>query len=177
MNARTKGHSFERAIAERLREIWPDCYATRFKGSLWLDHCGVDLVGTPGFNIQLKAVERLSPGCHEILSAMPKGQNKNIVIHKRNGKGCIVSMRLEDFLRLIAKRVESKKQKQDVRTFVLIFSALKACKLTDSQQTLIQGMKQHFRRNGVLSERQHQTLLEIKQDAKTMSIRTIGLCF
>lgn len=74
MNSRTKGHQFERHMAEVLREVWPDCYTTRFKGSLWLDHCGVDLVGTPGFNIQLKAVERLSPGYHEILAAMPKGR-------------------------------------------------------------------------------------------------------
>lgn len=102
MNARTKGHNFERAMAERLREIWPDCYTTRFKGSLWLDHCGVDLVGTPGFNIQLKAMER-TPAYHDILDYMPKGQNKNIVIHKRNKKGCIVALRLEDFLQLIVK--------------------------------------------------------------------------
>lgn len=106
MNARTKGHSFERAMAERLREIWPDCYTTRFKGSLWLDHCGVDLVGTPGFNIQLKAMER-TPAYHDILDYMPKGQNKNIVIHKRNKKGCIVALRLEDFLNLIVKADES----------------------------------------------------------------------
>jgi hypothetical protein len=98
MNSRTKGHDFERQMAERLREIWPECFTTRFKGSLWLDHCGVDLVGTPGYNVQLKAVERLSPGVHEILEAMPKGQNTNIVIHKRNRKGIIVAMKLEDFI-------------------------------------------------------------------------------
>lgn len=108
MNARTKGHNFERAMAERLRALWPDCFTTRFKGSTWLDHCGVDLVGTPGFNVQLKAVERLSPGYHEILSAMPKGQNKNIIIHKRNGKGCIVALRLDDFLEIISNYVATK---------------------------------------------------------------------
>lgn len=44
MNNRSKGHGFERAMAERLRTIWPECYTTRFKGTLWLDHCGVDLL-------------------------------------------------------------------------------------------------------------------------------------
>jgi hypothetical protein len=87
MNYMVKGHGFERAMAERLREVWPDCYTQRFKGSLWMDYCGVDLVGTPGFNIQLKTVERLSPGYPEILQSMPKGKNTNIIIYKRNNKG------------------------------------------------------------------------------------------
>ena len=100
MNCRTKGHEFERAMAERLRDIWPDCYTTRFKGSSWLDHCGVDLVGTPGFNFQLKATER-TPAYHDILKLMPAGQNKNIIIHKRNNRGCVVVIRLDDFLELI----------------------------------------------------------------------------
>ena len=104
MNARTKGHDFERALAGRLRqELWPDCYTTRFRGSLWIDHCGVDLVGTPGYNVQLKAVEKLSPGYHEILAAMPKGSNTNIIIHKRNNKGSIVALRLDDFIKLLQR--------------------------------------------------------------------------
>jgi hypothetical protein len=101
MNCRTKGHDFERKTAEQLRAIFPECFTTRFKGSPWLDQCGVDLVNTPGFNIQLKAVERLSPGYHEILSSMPKDTNKNIIIHKRNNKGSVVALSLDDFLKLI----------------------------------------------------------------------------
>lgn len=54
---------------------------------------------------------------------------------------------------------------QDTRIIIHLFSELKGCKLTDGQQALIQGMKRHFRRNGVLSERKLQTLLEIKQYA------------
>jgi hypothetical protein len=103
MNSRTKGHQFEREIAAKLRaELWPECYTSRFMGSLWLDHCGVDLTGTPGFNIQLKALER-APAYHDILSSMPKGDNKNVVIHKRNNKGCVVVMGLDDFIRLLKK--------------------------------------------------------------------------
>lgn len=100
MNSRTKGHDFERAMADKLREIWPECYTTRFKGTLWQDHCGIDLVGTPGYNVQLKAMER-APAYHDILDYMPKGENTNIVIHKRNRKGSVVVMKLEDFLTLI----------------------------------------------------------------------------
>lgn len=114
MNGRTKGHAFERQMAERLREIWPDCFTTRFKGSLWLDHCGIDLVGTPGYNIQLKATER-TPAYHDILEMMPKDRNRNIVIHKRNRKGCVVVMRFDDFLNLMNSnentgRIQPKRQ-------------------------------------------------------------------
>lgn len=101
MNSRTKGHDFERHMAERLRVIWPECYTTRFKGSPWLDHLGIDLVNTPGYNVQLKAVERLSPGYHEVLNSMPQDKNINIIIHKRNRKGSVVVMDLEDFIKLL----------------------------------------------------------------------------
>jgi len=106
VNSRTKGHDFERHMAETLREVWPECYTTRFKGSLWLDHCGVDLINTGPFNVQCKAVEKLSPGYHEILSRMPQGKNTNIIIHKRNRKATVVVMRLDDFMKLI-KQVET----------------------------------------------------------------------
>lgn len=100
MNARTKGHSFERDMAFKLRLIWPDCRTSRFMGALWLDHSGVDLVGTPGYNIQLKALER-APAYHDILASMPQGKNKNIIIHKRNNKGIVVVIGLDDFLELL----------------------------------------------------------------------------
>lgn len=101
MNCRTKGHSFERWCAAKLRVLWPNVQTCRFAGNLWLDSCGVDLINTPGFNVQCKAVEKLSPGYHEILNRMPQGKNTNIIIHKKNGKGIIVAMKLEDFLTLI----------------------------------------------------------------------------
>lgn len=71
MNSRTKGHDFERLMAEKLREAWPERYTMRFKGTLWLDHCGADLVNTTPFNIQLKAMER-TPVYHDILNYMSK---------------------------------------------------------------------------------------------------------
>lgn len=100
MNSRTKGHGFERAMAERLRAIWPECYTTRYKGSPFLDSIGVDLVGTPGYNIQLKAMER-TPAYQDILKSMPNDENINLIIHKRNNKGSVVVLRLDDFLKMI----------------------------------------------------------------------------
>jgi hypothetical protein len=104
MNAKLKGNQFERQMAAILREkLWPECYTSRFMGSAWLDYNGVDLTGTPGFNIQLKAVERLSPGYHEILDKMLKNKDTNIVIHKRNNRGAIVAMEFENFIKLVKK--------------------------------------------------------------------------
>ena len=102
MNSKQKGNQFERNMAAILRnELWPECYTSRFMGSAWLDYNGVDLTGTPGFNVQLKAVERLSPGYHEILAGMLKNGNTNIVIHKKNNKGAIVAMELSSFIKLL----------------------------------------------------------------------------
>lgn len=84
MNSKAKGNRFERHMAAILRErIWPACYTSRFMGSAWDDYNGIDLTGTPGFNVQLKAVEKLSPGYHTILDKMLKNKNINIVIHKK----------------------------------------------------------------------------------------------
>ena len=105
MNSKVKGNQFERHMAAILRkELWPECFTSRFMGSAWLDYNGIDLTGTPGFNIQLKAVERLSPGYHEILAGMLKNNNMNIIIHKKNNKGAVVAMALEDFIKLIKSK-------------------------------------------------------------------------
>ena len=102
MNSKKKGNQFERHMAAILRaELWPECYTSRFMGSAWDDYNGIDLTGTPGFNVQLKAVERLSLGYHEILAKMRQDKNKNIVIHKRNNKGAVVAMSLDNFIKLI----------------------------------------------------------------------------
>jgi Holliday junction resolvase len=104
MNSKQKGSQFERQMAAILRaKLWPGCYVSRTFGSAWDDNHGVDLTGTPGFNCQLKFVERLSPGYHEILAKMPQSKSTNIVIHKRNDKGAIVALRFEDFIKLIKK--------------------------------------------------------------------------
>jgi len=101
MNSKQKGNQFERHMAAILREkLWPECYTSRFMGSAWDDYNGIDLTGTPGFNIQLKALER-APSYHEILNKMPQGQNKNIIIHKKNNKGCLVVIGLDDFIRIL----------------------------------------------------------------------------
>ena len=104
MNAKQKGNRFEREAAAILRaELWPECYTSRFMGSVWLDYNGVDLTGTPGFNVQCKAQERLVKGYHEILEGMLKNNNTNVILHKRNNKGIVAVLDFDDFVKLVKK--------------------------------------------------------------------------
>ena len=104
MNSKQKGNAFEREMAARFRaDLFPKCYTSRFMGSVWADYNGIDLTGTPGFNIQCKAVEKLSPGYHEILAKMLQNKNKNIVVHKKNNKGITVTMFYDDFVKLMKR--------------------------------------------------------------------------
>lgn len=65
-----------------------------------LDDAGVDLVGTEPFNIQCKAVES-SLNVHRIIERMPNDTNYNVIFHKRNHMGTVVSMSAEDFMELV----------------------------------------------------------------------------
>lgn len=95
-SARVKGHTFERQIADVFRELgWTSCVTSRSE-SKRKDDQGIDLCYTDPFNIQAKAVEKLG-SVHDILASMPVDHNYNLVFHKRNRKGTIVSMTIEDF--------------------------------------------------------------------------------
>lgn len=98
--SRTKGHTFERKMAEELREFFPDVCTSRAE-SKRLDDKGVDLAFTNKFNFQCKAVEKLSPSYHDILMSMPDDDDINIILHKRNRKGIVVSMNFEDFKKIL----------------------------------------------------------------------------
>jgi len=106
INARQKGHAFERWFCELLRVFGYEAVTSRSE-SRRLDDAGVDIVDNTKFYFQLKAVERLAPGYHEILAKMPT-EKIPVVVHKRNNKGSVVVMKLTDFqdLMLYNKDVE-----------------------------------------------------------------------
>lgn len=101
INARAKGHTFERKLMKMFQELgWTKCRTSRNE-SRARDDQKVDLCHTAPFNIQAKAVEKLG-SMHDILSSMPKEpDNFNIVWHKRNNKGSVVSMSESDFLKIL----------------------------------------------------------------------------
>jgi hypothetical protein len=100
INGRDKGKRFELKIAA----MWSDKMGGTVERSGYvnkkLDDAGVDLVGTDPFNIQCKAVES-SINVHKILDRMPQDTNMNVVIHKRNHAGTVVSMSVDDFMEIV----------------------------------------------------------------------------
>ena len=100
-NGRNKGNSYERKLAKEFREMgFSDCKTSRYESKM-LDDMKVDLTNTGFFNVQAKAVERLSPTYHEIIKSMPKDSNYNVIFHKKNHKGEVVVMSKDDFYEIV----------------------------------------------------------------------------
>lgn len=101
INARKKGHEYERQVMHEFRELgFTECLTSRNE-SKRMDDLGVDLMHTGPWQVQLKAVERLG-NLHKVLKAMPAVTGKlNLVFHKRSRQGDTVTMRKEDFYALV----------------------------------------------------------------------------
>lgn len=100
INARKKGHAYELQVRDLFKKLgWERCVSSRSE-SKNKDDAGIDLCFTDPFSIQAKAVEKLG-SIHDILDSMPKDSNFNLVFHKRNRKGTIVAMSVEDFTEIL----------------------------------------------------------------------------
>lgn len=102
INAKQKGSAFERAICQWMRALGFEAETARYVNQK-LDDAGVDIVTDAPYNIQCKAIERMSVSAHQLLDEMPRDKVP-VIFHKRNNKGTIVSMRLSDFGDLISKK-------------------------------------------------------------------------
>lgn len=102
INARNAGHSYERKLAQELREIgFVDCVTSRSE-SRNRDDQGVDFCYTGPLNIQAKRWKS-APSYHATLAAMPDEPGQmNIIFHKRPHQGEVVVMTGEDFKELCA---------------------------------------------------------------------------
>ena len=103
-SARNKGNTFEREICKLLVSIGFIAVTSRSE-SKRLDDAGADIFSDFPFYIQAKAVERMSMPVHELLKTMQGNlpDRPPCVFHKRNNKGVVVSLQLDDFLDLIKK--------------------------------------------------------------------------
>lgn len=108
INVRAKGHNLERRIAQLFRDLgFEDCLTSRLE-SKRQDDLGVDLCHTGPFQIQAKANENLGAP-HKILASMPQKKGKyNLVWHKRNHQGCVVSMTEEHFVEILKLLISKK---------------------------------------------------------------------
>lgn len=101
MNSRQKGAGGERELSHILREHGYSCRRGQ-------QYCGAngdaDVVGLPGVHIECKRVERLN------ISEAMKQAAKNAdavevptVFHRKNREGWLVTMRLEDWIKMYAQ--------------------------------------------------------------------------
>ena len=101
INVREKGHKLERYIAQLFRQLgFTECLTSRLE-SKRQDDLGIDLCYTGPFQIQAKAQENLGSS-HKYLAMMPQKKGKyNLVWHKKNYQGSVVSMTEEDFVTIV----------------------------------------------------------------------------
>jgi hypothetical protein len=92
-----KGSKYENDLKKRWIEkgLFPDVLTSRVEAKR-RDNMGIDFVNTGPFAIQAKAVESL--GCrHQILKDMSEEFGIRVIAHKRNRKGSVAILTLEDF--------------------------------------------------------------------------------
>ena len=109
INARNKGHNYERKIAKEWQKLgWATARTSRL-ASPELDAKKVDLVDTDPFFIQCKAVEQ-GINYHKLLLEMPYSKdNDNLIFHKRS-KTEIVVMSKDAFYKLLKKIFHDEKR-------------------------------------------------------------------
>lgn len=102
MNSRQKGARGERELAHLLREYGCD---TR-RGQ---QYCGAngdaDVVGIPGLHIEAKRVEHLNLEAAMKQSVHDARKDEiPVVMHRKNRSEWMVTLRLDDFMKLIGKK-------------------------------------------------------------------------
>lgn len=97
-NSRQKGARGERELAAVLREHGYDCRRGQ-------QYCGAngdaDVVGLPGIHIECKRVESLN--IHKAIEQAKSDVRENelpAVFHRKNGKPWLVTMTLEDWMKI-----------------------------------------------------------------------------
>lgn len=105
INARQKGHAFERENMHLFREVGYEKCVTSRSESKNLDDMGIDLVYTGEFDVQCKRVEKLNVS--KVMDGMPKRDGKiPLVFHKQNRYPALVTMKREDFFMLVKRMKE-----------------------------------------------------------------------
>lgn len=105
--SRTKGHNYERQIAQEMRELgYTECETSRYANRKLDDAC-VDLTNTFPFSIQCKAYKN-QPNLRKELDKMPEDSNYNLIFLKRPYQKDTVTMDKEDFYEII-KMLKSEK--------------------------------------------------------------------
>ena len=95
INSKDKGRRGERELSKKLERLG-------FRTRRGQQYCGAngdaDVVGIPGIHIECKRVERLNidNAMAQAVADAPEDEMPT-VFHRKNGKGWLVTMRLEDW--------------------------------------------------------------------------------
>ncbi len=106
MNARTKGHAYEREVVRCFKSLGFSNAVSSRSESKNRDDLKVDLCYTSPFNIQCKATET-APNMHKLLDSMPQEGRLNVVYHKRNRQGSTVTMSQDDFEEMVKMLIDA----------------------------------------------------------------------
>lgn len=100
MNSRRKGAGGERELSCILRKYGYNCRrGQQYSGA----NGDADVVGLPGVHIECKRVERLN--LYDAMSQAEKdakGNETPAVFHRKNNKEWLVTMRLDDWMKMYA---------------------------------------------------------------------------
>lgn len=94
-NGRVKGMRFQSDLAKRWRDggLFPDAWSTQQPRGGPRD--GADISGTPGWSVEAKAVESINLWNAMEQAEAAAGDDKAVVVAKKNRQGILVCMRLE----------------------------------------------------------------------------------
>lgn len=98
MNSRNKGAAGERELAAKLREYGYQCRrGQQYSGA----NGDADVIGLPGVHIECKRVEKLN--LYDAMSQSArdaKDDETPVVFHRRNNKDWLVTLRMDDFMKI-----------------------------------------------------------------------------
>lgn len=101
MNSRQKGAGGERELSRILREYGYNCRrGQQYSGA----NGDADVVGLPGVHIECKRVERLNLS-EAMKQAVRDAETVEVpaVFHRKNREGWLVTMQLEDWIKMYAE--------------------------------------------------------------------------
>ena len=106
VNSKAKGNAGERDAARKLRDLgFENARRDGQQGAGAMDH--PDVVGPPGYHVEVKRVERF--GGYEMYQALlqadrdRKPSEKSVVLHRKNRKRWIAIMYIDDWADLVHK--------------------------------------------------------------------------
>ena len=101
VNGRKKGIGYELATIKKMKELGFEEAVSSRSESKRTDDAGVDICYTFPFQVQCKAVEKLPTSYHAILKGMPNNAGINVLMHKKNREGTVVSLNEKDFYKIV----------------------------------------------------------------------------